>query len=548
MPRMGMGPCPAKIMIVGEFYGEHDERSGEPFMGNSGAELNRMLHEAGILRTECYLTNVVNARPPRNDLAAWMAMKKKDQTSTHLQWGDKWVLPIVVQGLERLQREIELVQPNVIIALGNLALYALTGAWSVLKWRGSQLSTPSGVKVIPTFTPGSVMYQWENRAAAVLDLKRAAKERNTKEYTNAPNWNFLVRPSADEAYRTLRRLCDQLDRKEIEWIDFDLETRAGHIACAGISWTLEDAICIPFMCVEDRNGYFAIDEEAAIVFQLYRLLTHPNVKVRGQNLLYDAQYTYRHWHFVPRVVQDTMISHHTMFAGLRKALDFQASMYCDHYVYWKDDGKTWTNDVGEDQLWRYNCIDCVRTREVGEVELAAIESMGMQEVEAFQQALFWPVLRAMQLGVRVDTKRRSELAMELQEELAKREQFFIDLLGHPLNPKSPTQMAKLFYNDLGLPPVMSRAKKGVPAHVTCDEEALVKLRSKEPLIGPLVDVILQYRQIGVFLSTFIMMPLDQDSRMRCSYNICGTETYRFSSSKNAFGSGGNLQNLPKGDE
>lgn len=548
MPRMGMGPCPAKIMIVGEFYGEHDERSGEPFMGNSGAELNRMLHEAGILRTECYLTNVVNARPPRNDLAAWMAVKKKDQTSSHVQWGDKWVLPIVVQGLERLQREIDLIKPNVIIALGNLALYALTGAWSVLKWRGSQLSTPSGIKVIPTFTPGSVLYQWENRAAAVLDLKRAAKERNTKEYANAPNWNFLVRPSADEAYRTLRSLCDQLDRKEVEWIDFDLETRAGHIACAGISWSLEDAICIPLMCVEDRNGYFALDEEAAIVFQLYRLLTHPNVKVRGQNLLYDAQYTYRHWHFVPRVAQDTMISHHTMFAGLRKALDFQASMYCDHYVYWKDDGKTWSHDVGEDQLWRYNCIDCVRTREVGEVELAAIESMGMQEVEAFQQALFWPVLRAMQLGVRVDTKRRSELAMELQEELAKREQFFIDLLGHPLNPKSPTQMAKLFYNDLGLPPVMSRAKKGVPAHVTCDEEALVKLRSKEPLIGPLVDVILQYRQIGVFLSTFIMMPLDQDSRMRCSYNICGTETYRFSSSKNAFGSGGNLQNLPKGDE
>ncbi|MFS2212853.1 hypothetical protein, partial [Kosakonia cowanii] len=67
---------------------------------------------------------------------------------------------------------------------------------------------------------------------------------------------------------------------------------------------------------------------------------HPNVLVRGQNLLYDAQYTYRHWHFVPRVAQDTMISHHTMWAGLPKRLDFQASMYCDHYVYWKDEGKT----------------------------------------------------------------------------------------------------------------------------------------------------------------------------------------------------------------
>jgi DNA polymerase I-like protein with 3'-5' exonuclease and polymerase domains len=346
----------------------------------------------------------------------------------------------------------------------------------------------------------------------------------------------------------LQELRDKVERNEIEWVDFDLETRAGHIACAGISWSLEDAICIPLMCVEDRAGYFALEEEAAIVYELYRLLTHPKVKVRGQNLLYDAQYTYRHWHFVPRVAQDTMISHHTMFAGLRKSLDFQASVYCDHYVYWKDDGKTWTHDVGEDQLWAYNCMDCVRTREVGEVELASIKDLDMEDVEAFQQALFWPVLRAMQLGVRIDLATRTRLAMELQEALAEREQFFVDVLGHPLNPRSSSQMAKLFYNDFGIPPIYSRAKKGVPAHVTCDEEALLKIKQKEPLVAPIIDVILQYRQIGVFLSTFITMPLDQDNRMRCSYNICGTETYRFSSAKNAFGSGGNLQNLPKGDE
>ena len=302
------------------------------------------------------------------------------------------------------------------------------------------------------------------------------------------------------------------------------------------------------MCVENKEGYWPIEQEAVIVHWIYRVLTHPNAKIRGQNLLYDAQYTYRHWHFVPRVAQDTMISHHTLFAGLPKRLDYQASLYCDHYIYWKDDGKTWTADVGEDQLWSYNCIDCVRTREVGEVSQASIDNLGLQSQANFMQAMFWPVLRAMQLGVRIDLKRRTALAMELQEELARREEFFIDLLGHPLNPRSSPQMAKLFYTDLGLPPIMSRAKKGVPAHVTCDEEALLKIKSKEPLIGPLVDVILQHRQIGVFLSTFVSMPLDQDNRMRCSYNICGTETYRLSSSKNAFGSGGNLQNLPKGAE
>jgi DNA polymerase I-like protein with 3'-5' exonuclease and polymerase domains len=95
------------------------------------------------------------------------------------------------------------------------------------------------------------------------------------------------------------------------------------------------------MCVEDQEGYWNPSAEAEIVFLLYKLLTHPRVKVRGQNLLYDAQYTYRHWHFVPRVAQDTMISHHTLFAGLPKSLAFQSSIYSPEYIYWKDDGATW---------------------------------------------------------------------------------------------------------------------------------------------------------------------------------------------------------------
>jgi uracil-DNA glycosylase len=537
-------------MVVGEFFSPEDERKGQPFSDYSADEFTRMLHEAGIMASECYFTNVVNARPKNGDIGEWIAGKKKDRTLAHQEFMGAFVRPVIVEGVARLRQEIALVQPNIIIALGNLALWALTGAKGVTKWRGSQLHTSDGIKCIPTLPPGMVNRQWELRSAVVNDLKRVARERNnTGDYANKPNWRFIVRPSAQTVLDTLNMLLGEASRSPSPlWIDFDLETRAGHIACAGISWSLEDAICIPLMCVENKDGYWHVDEEAGIIHILYRLLTHPNVNVRGQNLLYDAQYTYRHWHFVPRVAQDTMLSHHVLFAGLPKRLDYQASLYCDHYVYWKDDGKTWTKDVGEDQLWVYNCIDCVRTREVGEVESQAIQTLGLQGPDSSQQSMFWPVLRAMQLGVRIDLKRRNQLAMELQEELARRDQFFMDVLGHPLNPRSPTQMAKLFYTDLGLPPIMSRAKKGVPAHVTCDEEALTKLRSKEPLIAPLIDMILQYRQIGVFLSTFVSMPLDQDQRMRCSYNLAGTETFRLSSSENAFGSGGNLQNIPKGDE
>ena len=545
-PRMGVGPVPAKIMIVGEAYGAEEELRGEPFLGASGQELNRMLAEAGIYRSECYVTNVVNARPPKNDLSEWIAVKKKDITPGHVLVRDKWVLPIVEAGLHSLEKEIALVKPNLIIAFGNTALWALTGEWGIMKWRGSILFHSGGTKVIPTYHPAAILRQWEWRAIAVNDLRRA--ERLSHEWAYTPREKFYtLAPSYDAAYQRLDWLIEQVSEGHLEWIDFDLETRGGHIACAGLSWSLQEAICIPFMSVRSVVGYWPEPEiEGILVWKLYRLLTHPKVKVRGQNLLYDCQYTYRHWHFVPRVAQDTMLSHHVMFPGTKKSLDYLASMYNEHYRYWKDDGKNWEPSMGEEQLWAYNCDDCTNTREVGEVTLNAIASLGLSEQSAFQHTLFFSVLRTMQRGVRIDLEKREAMRLELESELEKRLENFRYVLGHDLNPNSSQQMVRLFYEDLGLPPIMSRAKKNSPAHVTCDDEALVKIATREPIAGKLVQWIQEYRSIRVFLSTFVEAPLDIDQRMRTSYNICGTETFRLSSSENAFGSGTNLQNVPKG--
>lgn len=555
---LGEGNPSARIMLVGESWGAEEERTRLPFQGASGQELNKLLQEAGILRSECYTTNLVNARPPFNDLERWATWKKKDIQPDMVPFRDAWVKPIVVEGYASLCREIELIKPNVVVALGNYAMWALTGAKGIMKWRGSQLQvqTPPipGVqlsvrpKLIPTVHPAYVLRDDSFWPMAVLDLKRVARERSTSEYSNVPEWSFTVRPSFERVLECLHSLYAAVSRGALEWLDFDLETRAGHIACAGISWSRTEAICIPFMCVEDQLGYWMEEQEAEIVWQLYRLLTHPMVKVRGQNLLYDAQYTYRHWNFVPRVAQDTMIAHHSAFCGLPKSLAFQASMYCDHYVYWKDDGKTWTKEMGEDQLWAYNGQDCVRTRECGEVETENIKKLGLESVDEFQQKFFWPVLKCMQRGIAVDKKLRAMFAEELRLEMDKRERFFLDTLGHPLNPRSSPQMCKLFYEDLAQPKNISRAIKGKPGHLTCDDEALAKIAKREPILRPLLRAIAEYRSLGVFLSTFVLAPLDVDGRMRTSYNICGTETFRFSSSENAFGSGTNLQNIPKGGD
>ena len=341
--KVGEGPPSARIMIVGEVFSESDSKKGTPFSGTSGEELNRMLHEAGIMRSECYLSNVVNAYPQWGKVESLIPEQKRSMNPSLVRVRDKYVAPLLLDGFESLKREIALVRPRVIIALGNAALWALTGADSVAKWRGSLLETDGevglpGIRVIPTFHPSTLYRMWEWRAIAVQDLKRAAREAISP--VPPKSRQYLLKPSFSAVMERLDWFLGQLSAGPF-WIDLDLETKAGHIACCGLSWSRSEAICIPLMCEDDKEGYWLLEEEAKIVYKIYLILTHPNARVRGQNLLYDCQYTYRHWRFVPNVAQDTMISHHTLWAGMKNNLAFQASMYCDWYCNWKPDKETW---------------------------------------------------------------------------------------------------------------------------------------------------------------------------------------------------------------
>lgn len=567
----GRGPIPSRVMIVGEAPGEQEELRREPFVGASGAEMNKMLGEAGISRSEAYVTNVCKIRPPRNDISLFLwegirrnanALKREERVrsqgidpETFTVFRDRSIHPYIAEGIATLRTEIESVKPNIIITFGNTSLWALTGKWGITKWRGSMLTEDlSSVRaqLIPTYHPAAILRQWSWRATGVHDLKRAAAFRSGERFAR-PEWRFGTRPSFEHVCRTLAGLRLRLDQGQVIRISFDLETRHGHIACAGLSWTLVDALCIPFMCTDygKREGFWPEWEEAEIIWLLCQVLTHPNVRVIGQNIIYDAQYTWRHWHFVPRIVQDTMISWHSIFSDLPKSLAYQASMNCRYYVYWKDEGKEWSKGMGEDQLWFYNCEDCVYTEETALSHLETVKKLKLESVHDFQQKMLWPVLRAMQLGVRVDQQRRKDLIKEVEEQVAHREQFLVDVLGHPLNSASPPQMKKLFYDDLQLPIQYTKATKDEPARPTLNDEALGKLARIQPIVRPIVNCIADIRTLKQFLSNFLRKPLDLDGRMRCSYNIGGSEsgksapkTYRLSSSENAFGSGTNLQNIP----
>ncbi|WP_135664544.1 uracil-DNA glycosylase [Halorhabdus rudnickae] len=95
----GVGPADADVLFVGEAPGEHEDDDGEPFVGRSGTVLDDALRDAGLARADVRITNCVRCRPPEN----------RDPRSEEL-----------ANCRGYLEREIELVDPTVIVTLGKV--------------------------------------------------------------------------------------------------------------------------------------------------------------------------------------------------------------------------------------------------------------------------------------------------------------------------------------------------------------------------------------------------------------------------------------------
>jgi uracil-DNA glycosylase family 4 len=533
-------------MIVGEFPSVEDERMSRPFAGQSGAELGKMLHEAGFMLNECYITYASKTRPRAGMMENLFV---KNTPASRIATSD------LLESIRLLSQEIEAVRPRVIIALGEVALWALTGKRSITKQRASHLPLQEGMTthqatVIPTYSPGSIMRMWGNRMIAVQDIRRAKRVLDAGEDV-PPTYNFTIRPGFAEAMRVVEMLTRKVHEGAFQ-ISVDIETRHRHIACVGLAWSKVDAICIPLMDTHKPAGYWDAEEELALIRAISFLLTHPNARIIGQNFLYDDQYFARYWGIAPIPEIDTMIAQGVLFPGIPKGLDFLSSLYCEHHVYWKDESKEWDPKLGEEQLWIYNCKDAVITYEVAQVLTKSLGTVGLSEQLRFEMDMFEPILITMLRGVRVHTERKRQYIKDLQEEIARCEEYFESIIpSHTVSAskgakpwfRSPQQQAKLFYDQMLVKPVL---KKGTGRR-TCDDDALTEIAKREPLLSPLLERLAEYRSLGVFLSTFAQTPLDWDNRLRCSYNPVGTETFRLSSSSDAFGFGTNLQNIPRGD-
>lgn len=192
----------------------------------------------------------------------------------------------------------------------------------------------------------------------------------------------------------------------------------------------------------------------------------------------------------------------------------------------------------------YCGLDCCLTVEIFEEVKRQYEGKIPEQIYSFERALQGPYLEIMLRGFAVDEIARRQAAQELETRSAQSlellNEFATAIWDKPLNPRSPKQLREFFYGAMHLPEVWI-SQKG-ERKLSTNREVLEKLYDAYPFSRPFVNSILDYRDAAKQLEV-LTTEIDNDGRFRTSYNIAGTETGRPSSSENAFGTGGNAQNV-----
>ncbi len=155
----GDGSPAARLMFVGEGPGADEDAQGLPFVGRAGQLLNNMIAAMGLKREECYIANVVKCRPPGN------RTPEPDEANTCSPF---------------LFRQIDVVRPQVLVALGATAATYLLGARQPLAGLRGRVHAFRGMSLIVTYHPAFLLRDPRQKKEAWADLQIAMKELGLK--------------------------------------------------------------------------------------------------------------------------------------------------------------------------------------------------------------------------------------------------------------------------------------------------------------------------------------------------------------------------------
>lgn len=509
-------PTPYRIAVIGEAPGEHEENQGYPFIGPSGQHLDRELRAAGIDRHRCFLGNVCQVRPPGNRIEAF-----------------SWDSDEIQNGLKQLEQDLSTFSPNLCLLLGNTPLHAARGMGKITEWRGSLFRSEVrgpffGRKCVSSLHPAFVLREFEGNPLFRFDLTRARAEGETAEL-NLPQ----------------RELITNYDAATLIYL---LETWPTGKRCAldiegGINgWPCVSICSSPTRSITIAWGKFNNHDHGRVLQSFARLMGRTNVPKVLQNSLYDNfVLSYAFGIPIRGVVEDTMLKGWEVYCELPKGLGTQASIWT-RQPYYKSDRKS---DDGE-TFFRYCAMDSAVTLEICESQDNALTLPAnghyRKNVEMLNPLLFMELR-----GIKYDQENVSRLLKENQKEISVVAEDLNTFAGRELRGAkgslSSKRLADCLYSEKGYPPQYKKEQGRKTEKLTTDVEAILNLRRKLPG-DEFLNGILRHRHLEGILETLQIKP-DGDGRVRCGYNVVGTETGRLTCYTSPTGAGANLQTITK---
>lgn len=483
----GQGAPDAKLLIVGEAPGKQEEEKGYPFAGRTGQMVNDLLHKAGMRRDETYMTNVVKVRPPGNKLHRLEELGKS-----------------IAEFVPQLWEEVHTINPNCILAIGNLALKTLTGQTGIKKWRGSILQSLDGLpKVVPTIHPASILHgeegdggammSWKDLTYIGLDFKRAVVESQTKDL-RLPDRLLGIARSELDLYRFLNR------HQHLDKVSADIESPSTIPLCISLAFNSYEALCVPL-----RNAMSATNELGVAMHDLvamYKMLREfffdTRVKVIGQNFKFD-QWKLRKIAKLPCPDPwfDTMAAMSVVYPELPKKLQFITSILTRE-PYYKDEYQDFDPRKHKiERVFTYCDKDACTTYEAYEVLYKDMEELGYLDF-FFDHVM--PMHRLYyeidQIGLLRDDKRQKELLAKYEGKDIEQQTELDSLVGYEINVNSNTkQVPILLFHDLKIP-----IRKDVGEDTL---QSLLNNVVKEARKRRIIELILSLRKVKKTISTYI---------------------------------------------
>ena len=511
------------VVLVGEAPGALEIAKGIPFVGQPGDLLERSCALVGLPTfRSMYITNALMCRPPAGQI-------KKEA---------------IFRCSPRLQAELKVVNPKLIIALGTTAIQSVMGDSSlkITQCHGVAMSWNNAI-VIPALHPAAVLRAVGEYKSFVTDLFKGKQMLDGVKAYDAGSPEYFVPQSLYEVQRAMEYLIRRGIRQKNFIVGADIETGDhNRILCLGV--------CYQKNCV-------IIFKEEFIPF-LAPLLSSQYIKFCWHNGQYDTSFFW--WmKILARIDHDTILLQYCLNEHEGdKALELLATRYLGIPNY-KGGPKLYTKkgDVGYESvpthiLWAYLAKDCDYT-----FQLAYILGPRVERDPDLKKLYYDLLLPASNFLRRVSSNGLypnygyiEQLREEFIQEEERLEDKIIDAVQHLWNPEeyrrdtgagpsakemfkpsSPKQLKWMLFTKMGL--VNKTRKKG-----STDKEVLKSLEGKHPVIPLLLDLRSATKTRGTYIDGTVKR-VAVDGRVHSFFTLYKTVTGRLSS-RNP-----NLQNIPR---